>query len=295
VTAERAIQSLDIRRIQHLTAGSAPQQRQEHPHAPLHQAMQRSGDRSLGILLDHLRNHQVRPDQQAWASTSTTLACPKRLAHDIDIGRQPIGHKQQWAKAGASCDHCHQTLNQVTVAMGADRPAQPQARADHQREGHPHDTSLGFETNLVGLHLHQLARLDNLMVMHSLTLRSGGLDPVANCLSLKAEGGLDSRNGTTVPDQGDHLRDDLLVGATAKEERSGTLAEGFATHDTAIARWSTAMNPDVALAKLSPCGTVQVGAEYGLRIDGTPPSACKHRRVSPDPHDFSRFNSQTTV
>jgi len=92
-------------------------------------------------------------------------------------------------------------------------------------------------------------------------------------LSLKAEGGVDSRNGTTVPDQRDHLRDDFLVGATAKEERSRTLAERFATHDTAIAWWSAAMNPDVALAQLSPCRTLQVRAEYSLRIDATPPSA----------------------
>src|SRR5262249_37197683 len=155
----------------------------------------------------------------------------------------------------------HQPLNQRSVTMGTDCPAQPQARADHQRHRQPQHTSLSFEADFIRLHLLQLARLDKKPVMHALTVCSGSLHPFANGLGLEAEGAFDRRNGTAIADQRDDARDGVLVGAPAKEERTGTLAERFATYSTAIARWRAAMNPNGALTNLASCRTVQVRAE----------------------------------
>src|SRR4029453_12202004 len=90
-----------------------------------------------------------------------------------------------------------------------------------------------------------------------------------------------------VADERHHARDGLLSSPAPEEDCAGAVTERFATDTTAIAGSLATMDADVAFVDLTPCATVHVRAEYTLRIDDTPPSASKHRRVSPDPLSFS--------
>lgn len=92
-TAERAVQTLDERGVEHLTSGCAPQQGQKHLNAPVHQAMDRAGHGPPGVLFDDLGNRQLRPPDQPWATACPPLARPKRFSHRINIGHQPIAHE----------------------------------------------------------------------------------------------------------------------------------------------------------------------------------------------------------
>jgi len=166
--------------------------------------MQRSCERSPSILLDHLRNHQVRPNVQTRTSSSTTLTGPKGLSHQIDRRLQPIGHEQQWAEVTTGGHERDHALIQATVARRADRAAQPQARTDHQRESHPHNTSLRLEPKLVSLDLPKVTWNNDLLVMHAFTMLSRRIDPLSHRLGLEAKGSFDGRDWAAVPDQRHH-------------------------------------------------------------------------------------------
>src|SRR5438105_2231750 len=79
------------------------------------------------------------------------------------------------------------------------------------------------------------------------------------------------RNRTAVANQGHHAGDRVLVGAPPIEDRPSPRAERFAADLAPIALALLAMDADVPLAHLSPCGAVHVRAECRLRIDGAPP------------------------
>jgi hypothetical protein len=264
-TAEGAIQPFDERGVQHLTAGRRPQQRQEHPHAPVDESMDRAAYRPPGILLDDLRNHQILPANQARSSTGAGLAGSKGTAHDIDIGLEPVSHEQQRAEAGTSRYHSHQALNQAAVTTGADRATQPQARRHHQRECHPQHTGLCFEPDLIRLYVHQIARLDNLIAMKAFTMLPRCLDPFPHGLGLQAKCGFDCRDWTAMPDQRDHLRDNHLVATPTEEGSASAGAKRLVAHLTFEARPGLAMAANVALADLPSCRTVHVRAKYVWR------------------------------
>lgn len=67
--------------------------------------------------------------------------------------------------------------------------------------------------------------------------------------------------------------------------RAAGRSPGTATQNRQAAVGAT-MDADVAQPHLAPCQIVHVWAPCRLRIDGTPPSASKYRRVSPDPCFF---------
>ncbi len=188
--AERAIQPLDIGSVEHLTARRAPQQRQKYLNASLHQSMQRARHRPPRILFDHLCARQVGPPNQPRTSTRTHLARSKGFAHRIDVCHQSIADTQQWPQLSAGCDKSDQTPNQRTIPMGTDCTTQPQPCADHHRQCHPHDTSLGLDVDLVRLYLHQIAWPHDLGVMEGFGLCASSINPGAYGLGLEFKGHL---------------------------------------------------------------------------------------------------------
>src|SRR5207244_4415782 len=93
--------------------------------------------------------------------------------------------------------------------------------------------------------------------------------------------------GAAVADECHHTGDGCLSGASTKEGCPSPVTKGLSADRAAIPHTLATMDTDGAFAELPPCRTVHVGAKYSLRIDDTPPSALKHRRVSPDPLSFS--------
>src|SRR5712692_6933994 len=67
--------------------------------------------------------------------------------------------------------HAHnQATNQRPIAVLAHLAREPQAGADHHRQGHPDDASLLLDADLVGLHLPQVARMLDQVLLHRLAL-----------------------------------------------------------------------------------------------------------------------------
>jgi len=286
-TAERPIQALNERSVEHLTSRCAPQQGQEQLRTALNQSMDCTSHCPPSVLFDDLGDRHLRPGDQTWATARPALARPKRLTHDINVCRQSITYEQQRPPLGTPCHERDQAPNQVAVSMSADRAAQPQPRADHHRHRHPQHPGLRLDMDLIGLNLMQIAWLYQLGMMQRFRMRAGSLDPLAYRLGLQFERHLDRGNGTTVTDQGDHAGDRLLVGASAKEDRPSPSTEGRVTNGATVASPLLAMDADVAFTKLPPCRAVDIRAKCALRIDDTPPFGPKHRRVSLDPLHFS--------
>jgi hypothetical protein len=101
------------------------------------QAVDRAAHRVPRILLDHLRDHQIRPADQAWATACPRLARSEGVADGVNLGHQPIGHEEPRPPRGTRGHSRDQPSDQVAVTRRADRPAQPEARADQQGQRAP--------------------------------------------------------------------------------------------------------------------------------------------------------------
>ncbi len=291
--AERAVQTLDGGRVEHLTARRAPQQGQKQAGAPVHQAMYRARHRTPGILLDHLGDGQLRPRHQPRAASRSRLARPKDLANRIKVGHQSVTHEQQRSPCGARRHDGDQSGDEVTVTPRADGPAQPQPGAHHHGHRHPPDTGLGLDVDLIGLHLDKLTLLHDGGVMDGFCMRSAGLDPFPNGLGLEAIGDLNRGNGTAMAHQGDDPGDCFLIGPPPIEGRPSPRAEGLLADLAPVTLALLAMDADVAFSHLPSCRAVHVRAACCLRIDGTPPFGPKHRKCAPIRSNFQVLAATT--
>ena len=270
-TPEGAVQPFDGGRIEHLTAGGAPQQRQKALNAAMHQPMDGAGDGSSRILRNHLSDGQVGPAHQPGATAGARLARPKGFPYHVNVRAQPIGDKQQRPPLRAGGHDGDQTSHQIAIPMGADRTAQPQPGADHHHHRHPHHARLGLDMNLIRLHLHQITWLDHLGVMDGFGMGSTRLHPLPHGLRLEAIGHLNRRDRTAMADQGDNTGDRLLVRAPTVEHRPRSGTEGFLADLAPVALTFLAMDGDIPFADLPSCRAVHIRAACRLRIDGTPP------------------------
>ena len=186
--AERPVQAFDERGVQDLAAGRAPQQGQEPADAPLGQAVDGAGHRPSGVLLDDLGDHQVRPADQPRAPTRPRLPRPKGAPHDVAIGRQAIGHEEPRPPGRAGRNQRHHAPVQRAVTRGTYGAAQPEAGADHHGQRDPQHPRLCRDADLVGLHLLQVAGLDDRRVMHRCGMLPCRFQPVPDGMSLQAVG-----------------------------------------------------------------------------------------------------------
>lgn len=159
--AERRVQPLDVGRVQHLTAGRAPQQRQKQARTAVNQPMECPAYRPAEILFHHLGDSQLWPRYQPGAATGARLPRPKGASYRINVGAQAIADEQQGPKLAAGCYDGKQAADQLAVSGRTDDPAEPQSCRDHQRHGHPNHPRLGLEPYLISLHLDELAGLDH--------------------------------------------------------------------------------------------------------------------------------------
>jgi hypothetical protein len=192
----------------------------------MHQAMNRARDRTPRILRDDMGDGQSghpinrgRPPVPVWRvrkalrtpslyvlTPSVTNSIGPHCAQAATMAtNRPIRSRFRWALT-APPSHSR-VLTIIAIAI--------------------HSTRLGFDVNLIGLHLHQIAWLHDLGVMDGFRVGSCGLHPFAYRLCREAVGHLNRRDRTAVADQGDDTGDRLLVGAPTREHRPPTCAERF--------------------------------------------------------------------
>jgi hypothetical protein len=141
-------------------------------------------DGSPGILLDHLWDLQIGSHQQACGTTRATLPRTKRFANRIDVGAQATAHEQQRSVASSRRHQFHQPTNQSTITLQTDSIAQPHSRAHYQGHGHPQNTGLGLDMDLVSLDSLQITFTHDLGVMDHLCVRAASIDPLMHGLGL---------------------------------------------------------------------------------------------------------------
>lgn len=246
-------------------------------------------------LLDDLPNAQPRPRHFAGCpALAGPLARAESQAKRLNVALEAINHQQQRGNDTSSGNQRHKPGDQAVITSGANDAAQPQARRNHQRHAHPNDATLRLDPNFIRLHMAQLTRLDNLVVMERFGMLACRFEPIADSLGLDAIGMLDGDDGAAPTDQGNDLGDECLVGAAAMKEGATSRAKGFLTDVATIAPFLLAMDTDIALADLSPCGTDQIGAPYRLRIHGLL-LLVRHPGLSMNPSRLLRLLGQTTV
>jgi hypothetical protein len=100
-----------------------------------------------------------------------------------------------------------------------------------------------LDADLIGLHLPQVTRLLDQLLLHRFRVPPGGRDPILNGAPMQAKGNGGGRFGTAVSDQGDDQGNELLVVVFPIEGRPTPGTKGLAADGAAIASFDLAMNP----------------------------------------------------
>ena len=88
--------------------------------------------------------------------------------------------------------------------MSAELIREPQAGTDHHRQGHPHHAPLGLDAYLVGLHLLQVTRLLNQLLLYGLPLDTRACRPARHGSFVETTGDDDRLQWTAMGEERDH-------------------------------------------------------------------------------------------
>jgi len=131
------------------------------------------------VALDDLGDQDMAPRTKPWPPARARVhGIAKGLAHGPDGGTQPIGTQQQRTVRGTAADPLDQAPDQRHVALRADFPAPPKSGLHHHRHGHPDDTALFLDAQLIGLDLSQVPRLLDQIRVHGLALTARTGPPI---------------------------------------------------------------------------------------------------------------------
>jgi len=184
----------------------------------------------------------------------------KGLSHGPDGGHQAIRTDQQGTMCGTAPHALDQSSDQRPVTLRADFAAQPQAGTDHHRQGHPDKTALFFDPDLLGLHLPQVTRLLDQMLLHRLSLVAGTCHPTRHRPLVRAKRHDERLEWTPVGQQRHHQAHCLRRGPQAIEGRAFRGAERLVALRAEKALVLARVDANVALAGLSSGGARYIGA-----------------------------------
>src|SRR5438046_7149819 len=163
---------------------------------------------------------------------------------------------------GRTAPHAlEQSSDQRHVTLLADFAAQPQAGTDHHRQGHPDHPALFFDPDLIGLHLPQVARLLDEMLLHRLSLGAATCHPPPDRPPVRAKRDDDRLEWTPVGQERHHKAHRLRRGPQAIEGRAFRGAARLVALRAEKALVLARVDANVALAGLSSGGACQIGAE----------------------------------
>ena len=269
---KRRVQPLDVRRVDHAVALRATPERLNACGRAIHDAALDVDDAPLGVALHDLGDADVAPGAQPGTPVgSRPDRIAKGLANRADIGAQAIGTEQQRAMEGTGAHPLDQPPDQRHVALLADLASQPQAGADHHGQRHPHDAPLALDADLVGLHLAQVTRLLDQMLLDGLALAASACPPRRHRPLVEPKGHHDGLQRTAMGEQRDDERHRLGRGAQAVEDRACRGGEGLAALRADEALVLARMDANIALAGLASGGTRQIGAECRCGVHDCPP------------------------
>lgn len=224
---------------------------------------------SLLILLDRLRDENFLPGLQTRTPRlSSRHGFTKNRANGTNIALQAIRAKQQTEGqgTGTSAHSLDQPRNQGEIAAMAHLAAQPQARRDHHGQGHPGDAALKFHAQFIHLHLAEIARAGNELLLNRLAMFSGAVAPIADGTLVEVESGDDGLRRAAVCQQGDDAGEEGLRVVETIKGRALGFSKGRLANRALIAAVFAGMNADVALVGFASGRTVHIRTKYGQRV-----------------------------
>src|SRR5712691_3437968 len=258
---ERRMQPLARRRVDApLTLRAPPERLDACWRAIDHAACGLDHPSPLGAL-DDLGEQDMAPWTPPGPSTRARVhGIAQGLPNGPDGGHQAISTDQQGTMGRTAPHALDQSSDQRHVPLLADFAAQPQAGTDHHRQGHPDHTALFFDPDLIGLHLPQVTRLLDPMLLHRLALVAGTCHPPRHRPLVRAKRHDDRLAWTPVGQQRHHQAHCLRRGPQAIEGRALRGAERLVALRAEKALVLARVDAKVALAGLSSGGARHIGA-----------------------------------
>ena len=269
---ERRVQPLDVGRVDDAVPLRAAPERLDACGRAIHDATLDVDHPPLLVALDDLGDADVAPRTQPGPSARPRVhGIAKGLAHRPDIGAQAIRTEQQRTMGRTAPHPLDQPPDQRHVTLRADLAGQPQARPDHHGQRHPHDAALLLDADLVGLHLPQVTRLLDQMLLHRLPLAASARQPTRHRPLVIAKRHDDRLQWTPVGHQRHHQADRLRRGPQAIEGGAFRGAERLVALRAHEALVLARVDANVALACLASGRARQIGAEYRGGVHDDPP------------------------
>src|SRR5215210_898071 len=114
----------------------------------------------LLVLFDCLRNENSLPRLKSWAARLfARYAFTKHKPNRCNVSLQPICTEQDACtqRGSRSTYLLNKTGYQSRISAGCNNTSQPQTRAYHQSQSHPHNSALEFDSKFIHLNLAQIA------------------------------------------------------------------------------------------------------------------------------------------
>src|SRR5215831_13640117 len=179
VFTERRVEPFDVCRVDDPVALRPAAECLHACRRAIHNAALRVDDATTLVAFDHLGDQDVAPGPQPRPPAFPRAhGIAKGLANRSDVGAQPISTEQQRTVHGAAAHSLDQPPDQGHVTLLADLAAQPQAGLHHHGHGHPDNTALLLDAQLVGLHLSEVPWLLDEILVHGLALPPRARPPI---------------------------------------------------------------------------------------------------------------------
>jgi hypothetical protein len=249
------------------------------------------------VLLYGLRDEDSLPHLQARTTRSPCRhTLTKDLSNRADVSLQSICAEQDTG-AQSRCTPAH-LLNQSSyksgVAAACYNSTQPQSGAYHHGHSHPKYVALLLNSKFIHLHLTQVTRSSDKLLVKRETMKTGTLLPTGDRSFVKREGSNNSLSRAAKRQQSDNLSDKLLrVAKTIKGAAFG-FGKGLSAHRAFVATLFERVNRDVALKEFASGRTVHIRTKYLRRVQADNPFCFEYqiaKRIIFGPLFYSKSTS----
>jgi hypothetical protein len=155
-----------------------------------------------------------------------------------------------------------QTPDQHQVAMVVERASKPPPRLDQHRQRHPHDAALFRDATLVSLHLPQVTRWLDQILVNGLALAARPRPPGCHRALVESKRGDDHLQWAAMGKQGHDNDHERRRGPQSVEDRACRCREGLVAQLTDEPLVRARVDAEIACTAMASAGAPQIGAEY---------------------------------
>jgi hypothetical protein len=229
---------------------------------------------SLIVLLYGLRDEDSLPHLQTRATSPTTHhRLTKHLSNRTDVSLQPIRAEQDTGAQGSrtGTHFLNQRSYKRSVTACRNNASQPKPCADHQGRSHPKNATLEFYSKLIHLHLAQITRRGDKLLVNRVAMAASPQLPTCDRALVKAKSSNDGLSRAAERQQSNHLSDKYLRMAKAVKGSAFGFGKSLATERTLVASFFERVKADVAFIEFTSGRAVHIRTKYLRRVqEGNP-------------------------